>query len=62
MLIQVLEGNLNDSDHVWDTGVGGKIIVIMIIIILIVWVFRNMDVGVWTGSICIRKGTLGRHL
>jgi hypothetical protein len=47
--------NLNESDHVGDRRVDGSIIII------IICVFSDLDVGVWTGSICLRKGTVGRH-
>ena len=26
------------------------------------WIFRKWDVGVWTGSTCLRIGTGGGHL
>jgi hypothetical protein len=34
-------GNLRERDHWGDTGVGERIIV--------GWIFRKWDVGVWTG-------------
>ena len=37
-----------------DTGVDGRIILI--------WIFRKWDVGVWTGSNWLRIGTGGGHL
>jgi hypothetical protein len=37
-------------------------IIIIITIIIIICVFRNLDMGVWNGSICFRKGTVVRHL
>jgi len=30
--------------------------------IILSWIFRNWDVGAWTGSIWLGKGTLGGHL
>jgi len=42
-------GNLKE-----DPGVDGKKI--------LRWIFRKWDVGVWTGSICLRKGTGGGPL
>jgi len=26
------------------------------------WIFRKWDVGLWTGSSCLRIGTVGEHL
>jgi hypothetical protein len=43
-------GNLRERDHMEDTGVDGRII------------FRKWDVGVWTGSICLKIWTDGRNL
>jgi len=37
-----------------DPGVDGRIISR--------WIFRNWDVGVWTGSMWLRIGTGGGHL
>jgi len=47
-------GNLRERDHLGDTGIDGRII--------FRWIFRKLDVGVWTGSnwLRIRKG--GGHL
>ena len=47
-------GNLLERDHLGDPGVDGRII--------LRWFFRKWDVGVWTGSICLRIGTGGGHL
>ena len=47
-------GNLRESDHLGDPGVGGRII--------LRWTFRKWDVGVWTGSSWLRIGTGGGHL
>jgi hypothetical protein len=46
-------GNLR-GDNWGDPGVDGKII--------LRWIFRNMDVEVWTGLSWLRKGTVGGHL
>jgi len=47
-------GNLKERDHLGDTGVDGMII--------LRWIFRKWDVGLWTGSIWSRIGTDGVHL
>ena len=43
-----------ERDHLGDPGVDGRII--------LRWIFRKWDVGVWTGSSCLRIGTGGGHL
>jgi len=47
-------GNLRERDHVGDPDIKGKII--------LRWIFRKLDVGVWTGSIWFWVGTVGGHL
>jgi len=47
-------GNLRERDHMGGPGVDGRIILRRI--------FRKWDVGVWTGSSCLRVGTGGGHL
>ena len=43
-------GNLRERDHVGDPGIDGRII--------LRWIFRNCDMGVWTGLIWLRWRTL----
>jgi hypothetical protein len=47
----VLVGNLWQRDHLEDPDVDGSII--------LRWLFRKWDVGVWTGSSWLRTGTGG---
>jgi len=47
-------GHLRERDHLEDPDVGGRII--------LRWLFRKWDVGVWTGSSWLRIGTGGGHL
>jgi len=47
-------GNLRERDHWGAPGTDGRII--------LRWIFRKWDVGVWTGSSWLRIGTGGRHL
>jgi len=47
-------GNLRVRDHLGDPGVDGEII--------LRWIFRKWNVGVWTGSKWFRIGTCGGHL
>jgi len=47
-------GNLRERDHLGDPGVDGRII--------LRWIFRKWDVGVWTGLSWFRIGTVGGHL
>jgi len=48
-------GNLRERDHLGYQGVDGRIIIIR-------WIFRKWDVGVWTGSSWLRIGTGGGQL
>ena len=47
-------GNLREKNHMGDPGVDGRII--------LRWIFRNWDMGVWTGWNWLRIGTGGGHL
>jgi hypothetical protein len=47
-------GNLGEIDKWGDPGVDRKII--------LGWIFRKWDVGVWKGPTWLRKGTGGGHL
>jgi hypothetical protein len=44
-------GNLKERDHFGDPGVDGRII--------IGWIFRKWDVGLWSGSSWLWIGTGG---
>jgi hypothetical protein len=47
-------GNLRVTDHFEDPGVDGRLI--------LRWIFRKRDVGLWTGSSWLRIGTGGEYL
>jgi hypothetical protein len=47
-------GDLRERDHLKDPGLDERII--------LRWIFRKCDMGVWTGSIWLRIGTGGGHL
>jgi hypothetical protein len=47
-------GNPRERDHWGDTGVDERII--------LKWIFRKWDVGVWTGLGWLRIETVGGHL
>jgi len=47
-------GQLRERDHLGDPSVDWRII--------IRWIFRKWNVGVWTGSSWLRIGTCGGHL
>jgi len=44
-------GKPEGKNHLEDPGVDGKII--------LRWIFWDWDVGVWTGSIWLKIGTVG---
>jgi hypothetical protein len=50
----VLVGKAEGRDHFGDPNVGGRII--------LRWIIRTWDMGVWTGSSWLRIGTGGGHL
>jgi len=47
-------GNLRKRDHLGDPGIDGRLI--------LGWIFRRWDVGIWTGLSRLRIGTDGGHL
>jgi len=47
-------GKLKEREQLGDPGVGGRKI--------LSWIFTKWDVGVWTGSTCLRIETGGGHL
>jgi len=50
----VLVGKPTERDHLGDPDVDGEII--------LRWIFRKWDVGVWPGSSWLRIGTGSGHL
>ena len=51
---RVLVGKHEGKSHLGDPGVDGRII--------LRWIFRKWDVGIWTGTSWFRIGTGGGHL
>ena len=47
-------GKVRERDYLGDPGVDGRIILI--------WIFREVEWGVWTGFIWLRVGTGGELL
>ena len=45
---------MRERDLLEDPGVDGRII--------LRWIFRKWDVEAWTGSSCLRIGTVGGHV
>ena len=53
-MYRVFVGKLEGKNHLGDPGVDGRII--------LRWIFRKWDVGVWMGSSWLRIGRDGGHL
>ena len=54
-IVRVIKSRrLRERDHLGDPGVDGRII--------LRWIFRKWDVGVWTASSWLRIGTGGGQL
>jgi hypothetical protein len=53
-MYSVLVGNLREIDDWGDPGIDGRII--------LRWIFRKWDVGLWTGLSWLRIETGGGHL
>ena len=49
-----LWGNMRERDHLEDPNVDGRII--------LRWIYKKWNVGVWTGSMWLRMRTGGGHL
>jgi len=47
-------GNLRERDNLGDPDIDGRLI--------LRWIFRKWDVGIWTRSSCLRTGRGGEHL
>ena len=45
---------MRERELLMDPGVDGKI--------KLRWIFRKLNVGIWTGSSWLRIGTVGGHL
>ena len=53
-LYRVLVGKHRERNHLENPGLDGEII--------LRWIFRKWDVGVWAGASWLRIGTGGGHL
>ena len=51
---RVLMWKSEGKNHLGNPGIDGRII--------LRWIVRKWDVGVWTGSSWLRTGTVGGHL
>jgi len=47
-------GKLREGDHLGDTDLDGSVI--------LRWIFRKREVGLWTESIWLRIWTVGGHM
>jgi len=54
VIYRVLVGKLRERNNLGDLGVGGRII--------LRWISRRWDLGIWTGSSWLRIGTGGGRL
>jgi hypothetical protein len=53
LYIGFCRGNLRERDNLGDIDINGRII--------LRWIFRGLDVIVWTGWMWLRTGTGGGH-
>jgi hypothetical protein len=53
-IYRILVGKPEEQEHLGELGVDGRLI--------LRWIFRKWDVGIWTGSSWLRIGTDCGHL